>query len=175
MKKKRFEMLFDEKLYSQILEYQTKNGISSTSQTITILIESQLSEDKDPILKRLDELEDRVNEGSKASYACLNVLSFLYRDFCALASQKLGSKDKRFVYWGNKSAKAVFKFFKSAGNACISTQRIHFWKSYKFACSEPEVKDGDSEQLLGINEADFAREVTNINDATAIRTKKLDK
>ena len=174
MTKRRCELLIEEELYYKILEYQQEKGLGSFNQTLVSIIEPQVTNKKDEILQRLDELEIKINEGAKASYGCLNLLSFLYRDVCAIAVNKLNLIDKRFTYWKGKSPKDIFMFFRSAGNGCIALDRINFWKSYKFARTEMGVRDGDSEELVGLSEADFSKLVTGVNDATAMRTRDLD-
>lgn len=174
MRKRRLEFLIEEELYSKVLDYQENSGMSSTTQALNSLLESQLNNTNDPIMIKLDELEEKLNENTKASYASLDILCFLYKDFCALCSKHLKLSDARFKYWANKTPKAICMFFRRAGAGAMAFNKFYFWKNFKFAVTEKDVRDGNSEQLLGLPEHEFSKLVTGTNDANAIRTRTLE-
>ena len=162
----------DDELSNLIDQFKAENKIQSTNEAVGRILNDSLKSNTNEVLRRLDEIETRINEGAKASYGCLNILSFIYRDFCALIVNKFHLNDKRFEYWKKKSLKDIFMFFRSAGNGNIALQKFNFWKSYDFACKQPCVRDGNSEELLGISPEEYNKWVSGVNDSNAMRAKK---
>lgn len=173
MRNNQIHIRLDDDMLSKLYEYRADNNISTNNEAVNRILETILNEDTSDLDQKFENLERKIDECTKASYASLNILSFIYKDFCTLLVSKLGLKNKRFAYWSRKSVKDVFMFFRKAGNGCVALRKMNFWKNYKFATSEEYVRDGNCEELLGIDQTEFSHLVSGINDATAIRTKKL--
>ena len=169
-----FHLRVEDDLLELIEAYKTDNKIQSTNEAINRLLMSSLTENNKETMKKLDELENLIIEGNKASYANLNILSFIYKDLATVITKTCDIPSRRHRYWREKSVKDIFMFFRKVGNGCVALPRINFWKNYKFACVEPYVQDGKSEDVLGITQDEYNELVTGVNDTSAIRTKNLD-
>ena len=164
----------DDDVIALIEEYKVDNKIQSTNEAVNRLLVSTLKENNEETMQKLNELEDLIMEGNKASYANLNILSFIYKDLATVITRTCDIASRRHRYWREKSVKDIFMFFRKVGNGCVALPRINFWKNYKFACVEPYVQDGKSEDVLGITQDKYNELVTGVNDTSAIRTKNLD-
>ena len=168
-----FHLRVEDDLLELIEAYKTENKIQSTNEAVNRLLCSSLKNNDNETMQKLEELEDLILEGNKASYANLNILSFIYKDLATVITKTCDIASKRHKYWRGKSTKDIFMFFRKVGNGCVALSKINFWKNYKFACVEPYVQDGNSEDLVGLTQDEYNQLVTGTNDATAMRTKNL--
>ena len=174
MDDKQLHIRLDESTYSKLKEYQTRTNARSLNEAANKILFEALSENDSEIMSKLNKIETLINENTKASYGALACLSFIYQKFNALLFDKLRYENKSFKYWASKTPHDIFMFFRASGFGCTVLKKMDFWKSFKYACAEPSVKDGSSEEWLELNNSDYSRLVSGVNDANAIRAKKLD-
>lgn len=171
---KRIGLTVNEELYAKILNYSKETGASSQQQAIIHIVEQTLNDEQasDVVLQKLEELEHKLDENTKASYGTLHLLSFIYKDICFLMCQKVTQSVKRFKYWASRPAKDIFMFFRYAGGSASSQQKIDFWRSYEMAVKNSPFKEASGLELLGLDENELNRKVKRTNDATAVRMRK---
>ena len=148
---------------------QKQNEVDKISKEVSKCINEKLL-DTSKAIKSLESslyvIRKNSSKTSSASLGSLTLLSFIYRDLCALFSKKLGITDSRYHYWSKQETEDIFRFFKSVGGSMTSMERISFIPSFKNTASKMPFSEASSDDLVGINPDEFASKANRLTSGT---------